>query len=361
MAAGLRLSWAPLLVPFLAAQLAFRRDGRRAKALQAGAFLLGAAAANAPAWYLLFAHTRDLLFGNLGYARLNTLYRVRTGYGIAMTFGGKLVQLKNVFGLAGNLLVLLAALVGVGLLALERARRRRRMRFEVVFLLLVVPFVIAGAMAPTPTWRQYYFAVMPFLALLALYAISDLRARAAREAGAVLLAGCVAVGALYHSPFGAYSMFRGLPRPEALWTPTRVHARAERLRRAMGDAGAKVLTLAPLYAVEVGLPVYGAFATGPFAWRVSPLLPPGEAAARGLPVAGRIEAFLRAERPPAILCGAEPGLEQPLEAAAERLGYRPTPLSDGFTLWRPPEEATATSPEGSPPTSGAPAGSQTPR
>jgi hypothetical protein len=35
-----------------------------------------------------------------------------------------------------------------------------------------------------------------------------------------------------------------------------------------------VLTLAPLYALEGGAAIYPAFATGPFAWRVAPLLDP---------------------------------------------------------------------------------------
>ena len=65
----------------------------------------------------------------------------------------------------------------------------------------------------------------------------------------------------------------------------------------------KVLTLAPLYAVEAKLPIYASFVTGPFAWRVSTLLSREARAERLIVGPAEIKSLMEEDPPIAILTG----------------------------------------------------------
>jgi 4-amino-4-deoxy-L-arabinose transferase-like glycosyltransferase len=352
MAVGIRSSLAPLVVPFLVAPVVFRAESARAKGWHALVFVAGGVLANAPAVYFVLTHFEDTVFGNLGYARLNTLYRQELSHRTAMTVAGKLVFLKErLFAKPGELPILVVAVYSLALVGVERLRTATRPRFEFVFLLLVTPFAFVGAMAPTPSWSQYYFAPVVLLLWLSLYALAQLRRTAPSEAAALLL-GVAALLSFVYAPLPRRmdAVVRDLVRP-ASWVPVRVHEEADTLRAAVeapGGAGA-VLTLSPLWAVEARLPIYPAFVTGPFGYRVSHLLPADEAAARGLPWGPDIKAFLEEHRPRAILTGHdEARVERPLIDAADALGYRPIETALGrvtggrgqaAVIWVPPERS----------------------
>jgi Dolichyl-phosphate-mannose-protein mannosyltransferase len=337
MAIGIRLSFAPLVVPFVLAVLVFCADTNQDKARNVIAFAAGGLLANLPAVYFLLTSYKDFVFGNLGYARLNTLYRQETLFAGAMTFAQKILYVKNsVFTKPGELVILVLTLYGLVLLKIDVMRRAVAPRFEILFLFIVLPFVCLGCVAPTPTWYQYYFAPIPFLILLILYILSDLRDVAlARAAGPVVLVGAF-ISFVYGSPFNSDSL---LTRPQS-WTPVRLQREAEIIRADVDSSSGEgeVLTLSPLYAIESGLPIYNEFVTGPFAWRVSHLLSDREAANRHLPRPSRIKSFLKKKRPRAILTGKEEDpLELPFVRSAERLGYRSKTTPTGVVIWLYPK------------------------
>ena len=341
MAIGIRLSFAPLVVPFLLAVVVFRAGTVRDKGLNAMAFAVGGLLANLPAVYFFFTSYEDFLFGNLGYAKLNTIYRQEMSFPGPMTFAGKVKDLKNsVFAKPAELLILVVTLYSLVLFGIDAMRSAARPRFEIVFLLLLLPFVYVGCMAPTPTWYQYYFAPVPFLILLSLYTLSNLRCPAFSEAAGLLLVVAAVIAFIYGSPLKSGSMVRGLMRPES-WTPIRLQREAENIRAYVDSRGGEgaVLTLSPLYAIEWGLPIYKEFVTGPFAWRVSHLLSEEEAANRGLPLRSRIKSFLEEKRPRAILTGKEKEqqLEIPLIRGAQQLGYQPIVTPTGVIIWLSPK------------------------
>jgi hypothetical protein len=340
MAIGIRLSFASLVIPFLLAGLVFRAGTVREKILNAISFAVGGLLANLPAVYFFFTSYEDFLFGNLGYAKLNTIYRQEMAFSGPLLFAEKVKYLVNsVFAKPGELLILVVTFYSLVLFGIDTIRSAARPRFEILFLLLLLPFVYVGCMAPTPTWYQYYFAPVPFLVLLSLYTLSNLRRPAFSHATGLLLV-VVAVSAfIYGSPLKDGSMVRGFMRPES-WTPVRLHREANNIRAYIdsrsGDGA--VLTLSPLFAIESGLPIYKEFVTGPFAWRVSHLLSEAEATNRGLPLRSQIESFVKEKPPRAILTGGEEKqLEIPLIRVAQQLGYQPIVAPSGVAIWLPPK------------------------
>ncbi|MGH9386884.1 MAG: hypothetical protein ACRD2N_21640 [Vicinamibacterales bacterium] len=334
MAVGIRLTFVPLIVPFLLAILLF--SVHAGKGLTALTFLLGILAANLPAIVFLVISPQEFWFGNLGYPSLNTLYRGATGYSDAMTLPGKFrFLLTEILERPTEVLILLVAISGVILLALERIRHRERFPFDVVFVLLCLPFAAVGALAPTPSWVQYYFVIIPFLVLLAVQALSALRTVAFSEALVTVLAVAAIMSFVYGSPLMRGATFRALTKPQLL-TAFEVQRQAQEIRRYIESAArneGEILTLSPLYAILSGLPIYEEFVSGPFGWRVSRLVSETEATDRGLPPAG-ISSFVQARRPRAILTGQdEVELEKPITVSAQALGYQPLTMPSGVVVW----------------------------
>ena len=219
-----------------------------------------------PALYMLGVAPAQFIFGNLGYAQLNTAYYQQAAAaagvaGAAMTLGGKLVTtVEYIVTQPGNLLLVLLA--GYGL---WRARRQLRHAAELLFLLLLVPCFLVGAYAPTPMQLQYIYLLFPLLALIFLAALAyDARPR--------LGAGLVAAAALISAILAVPRYVEGLQVAfdPAEWFPLKVHARGEYLGDLVGRR--PVLTLAPTYPLEGHTPIYPEFVTGVLGWRVAPLL-----------------------------------------------------------------------------------------
>ena len=341
MAIGIRLSFAPLVVPFLLAVWIFRAGTIRDKGLHVMAFAAGGLIANLPAVYFFFTTFENFVFGNLGYAKLNTIYYQEMLLSSGKTtFVGKGKDLMELFfGKLGQFLIMAVTLFSLALLGIDTMRSAMRPRFEILFLLLLLPFVYIGCIAPTPIQKQYYFALLPFILLLSLYAISDLRHYAFSKTAGMFFVIAALISFIYYTPIKNSDMVHGLMRPE-LWTPIRLHKEAENIRAYvdMRSGQGAVLTLSPLYAIESGLPIYKEFVTGPFAWRVSHLISEEESVNRGLPLNSRINEFLEEKRPRAVLTGKEKKqLEIPIIRGAQQLGYQPTVTPGGIVIWLSPK------------------------
>ena len=188
MAIGIRLSFAPLVFPFLVTLFVFPPCDLRSKTLAGLAFALGGLIANAPSIYFMLTCGPDFIFGNLSYATLNTLYRSQTNWAAAMTLAGKIRFFKDVvFDNPADLLIVVVSVYSLALLGIGKAREAVRTRLEVPFLLLCLPFLFAGSLAPTPSWYVYFFAPMPFILMLALYSLASLANEADLRSASILL------------------------------------------------------------------------------------------------------------------------------------------------------------------------------
>jgi len=331
MAIGIRLSFAPVIVPFLFAIAVHRPAATKDRVLRVVAFTIGGLLANLPAIYFCLTNYQQFVFGNLGYRQLQPKFPT------PMTFVEKIQYLKPVFAPPGDLLILLLAFYSLAVCGIELKRRSAQPRLETQFLLLLLVFILLGCIAPTPTFYQYHFALVPFLLLLMVYALSELRSMFAEVASLLLIVGSL-FSTVYVFPLKNAAKHRRFLAPDS-WTPMRVHAEAQWIRSHVDpEARAKVLTLSPLYAIESGLSIYNEFVTGPFAWRVSDLLPEKQAAQRGLPLLLEAARLFDEKRPHTVLTGKEgKELEIPLTREAERRGYKPVATPTGSVIWKSPE------------------------
>ncbi len=290
-----------------------------------------------PVLYLFWQAPSEFVFGNLTYAQLNTAAYTATYTTAAsaetfpMTLPQKLAQTIRFIGLeAGNLL-----LVAVTAYALWRVRRQivARTTPELSFLLLLVVSLLAGAFAPTPLQLQYIYALFPTFALLFLAAL----ARDAQPQNAIRF---VTVAAVIAVLFAAPRHIEGAATVFVLdeWIPLKVHSRGEYATSLAKQA--PIVTLAPIYALEGNATVDVALATGPFGWRVAPLLEPSTRARFGIKGAAELLPEATDALPRAILTGihdSDADLERPLLDYAQVHGYAPLPLPGRGTLWVLPQ------------------------
>jgi hypothetical protein len=331
---GVRLTTAPAVAAFAGWALADIRAPGRRRVMAAGLLLLGMAVALSPCAWLFLQSPRGFVFGNFGYPTLNSAFRVAHGSMTGSTTpSGKVGYFfsRIVFSSSSGFLVLLIALT----IWLRRGRHlsgqeRRTGREEMRFLGLLAVFLLSGSFAPAPMFIVYFYAPVPFAILWLSYAWRPLLGEKRHSGGlpsptksfisqkcaAAMLAVCCLAG-------GFSSYRRGITalRP-GQWVPLQVRHSGVDLRRQLLSAGAPsgpILTMAPIIPLEGGLDIYEQFATGPFAFRVAPMVPESDRRALHL-IDGHDLSQLLSQRPPmAVLFNVEePSEEEPMLGAVPK-------------------------------------------
>ncbi len=325
---GLRITFAPLVAPFGLALMLYMPPPRWrprtmlcfAAGLFVGTFGILCLAIEAP---------EQTFFGNFEFARINVQYRYSSGGPRTMTVLKKVRYLwKEILRREFPLLAACAWPMLVSRFARTAGDQRR---FEGRFVWLTMPFVLMGCFAPTPLYPQYFYPLVPFLILAALYALASIPPQTVWFRRTLAVSSLIVVISCALGNH-AYSHLRDLRSPKE-WIPFRLHARGERLRAKVPSG--RVLTLAPLYPLEGGLSIYPSFSTGPFAWRLAPFVEPAKAARLGLTTPLTIASALDADAPSAILLHIEPDREIALRLYAEGRGYTAIDDLDGGELWMP--------------------------
>ena len=318
LAVGFRITWAPIALPMLGVIVHARRRVVNSLAVFSRGALLGLA----PLIWLFVIAPEQTLFGNFEFPKVNVLYRLAKGEERTMTFVKKAVFFAQEIIRPELALVALLALTA---LVWWRAKNRATDALWLPGLLALLPFILLGSFAPSPLFSQYFYAPVPFAILAAVFALAAAYrdAPGLRSAAPALLAGVavsVAVGARNLSSLDV------LFSPAA-WVPVQCHAAAQPLRAAVPPG--RVLTLAPLHALEAGCKIYPAFSTGPFAWRVARFVAPERRAALRLVSPDELADYLRPDPPAAILLGEDPKGEKLFTAYAAAHGYLPASPDQG--------------------------------
>ena len=207
----------------------------------------------------------------------------------------------------------------------SRAKNRAGDPLWLMGFVAMIPFVLIGSFAPSPLFSQYFYAPVPFAILAGVLALAAAfrEAPPRRPATSALLAGVVIASAVGARNFSSVT---DLFSP-AVWVPIQGHAEAQPMRAAATPG--RVLTLAPLSAIEAGYAIYPAFSTGPFAWRVARFVAPERRARLRLVSPDELESYLRGDPPAALLLGEDKKGEKPFAAYAATHGYLPAPLGQG--------------------------------
>ena len=325
LAIGLRITHAPLIAPFGLATLLWADKRRLATT---AAYSAGLLAGLAGVFAMCLISPEGFLFGNFEFAQVNVTYRFATGEPRTMTLLKKLrFFAKEVLRPDAGLAI--ATLVPCIAATWHMNRTRQRLRIELRFLLLLLPFVLMGALAPAPVFKQYFYALTPFLALAGIYALATLPS-GSRAAHTSWFA--AATGLLLSVGFNVreYKELHELFSPSK-WTTVRIHNQAQALR-ALAAQG-PILTLAPILPLEAGLTIDPSFATGPFAWRISPYVEPAKASRLRIVSNTTLVPRLNAAPPAGILLGMEKSGEELLAEYAKQHGYLRMPLEGDAEIW----------------------------
>ena len=333
-----RISFTLVAVPFLGMCLVVPKGVELKRRLVAGllpcacGMLVGAL----PAIVLFALAPSRFVYSNVLYHRIEPIWRRELNVGGPLTLLQRLAYARAVMGEPGNLLILLGFSVTAWLPRVLKDPDGLGKHIEVTFVWILLPFLLIGSFAPSPMFRQYLYAPMPFLVLGLVHGMAALRDREqARRWPFQMLTLMVLLSC-------AYWPIQWRPSPRLFkageWYPVAAHRLGQDIRDKVGEG--KVLTLAPLFPLEGGLEIYPEFATGPFAWWRAHLIP--EETRKKLGVVGRedLDELLEEHPPAAILVGYEPHwivLEDAFIAYAEANGYTPIALPDEKTLWVAPD------------------------
>jgi 4-amino-4-deoxy-L-arabinose transferase-like glycosyltransferase len=336
LAIGTRLTALPLVLPFLAGGLFLRPDtGKHESLVSTAWFVAGITVALLPLLLFFAAAPDGFLFGNFGYPGLNTAYRQASGYTRAMSSPGKLLYFLERAADPGNLLIFVLlgfVIVKIGVRNLWSASQR-----PLAFALALIGFALAGSLAPTPAFRQYLYALIPFSLLAALIGIDRLRRGPYRRTVLRLFAVAVIICALRGIP-SYWTVFR--PGSSEPAVAAEIHRLGREIRSAVGAD--KVLTLGSILPLEGGADIYSQLVTSPFVWRTAHLLSPEQRARLGIVSQNELADLLQKEPPAGVLVGLEPGgLEEPFVQYASESGFRPLKLTDAITIWLPAADGQA--------------------
>lgn len=241
----------------------------------------------------------------------------------AMALGAK-VKLAYDMWLGGTnltivlMIALLLAYVVSSFALRETLRKLLNPRLLVAAGALIV--TVALSFIPTPSFPQYFAQPLVCLFLLTGLLFASLGPQMRTALNPAFVAATVVI-LLINGPRLAQSLPR-LASP-ASWTVMRTHnygvALASRLKE-LGVTG-KIATLAPVYPLEGQLDVYPEFSTGQFVYRVADITKPELLRYYRTTSPNKVEAFLAADPPAAILIGFDPELEAPMLRFAQSHGY----------------------------------------
>jgi hypothetical protein len=301
--------------------ITFRRDALRVML----PFGVGAAIGFLP--ILPYLTDPDLFrFNNLGYHQLNTQWREITGYPGATSLPAKIVFAFAVLRQPDNLFVFMGIAFGLvlpfeGFPSLKRSITRTSAGAVLALLLLIVS--IPTAVAPTPSFVQYYAMPVSFLFLLLVFACASHSGRVSTLNRRWLV--ILMIGALAHAGPAMLKRVASLTERQA-WAGFRVHDVSMGIRNAIanhgGDVHWPVATLSPVPVIEANLPLYPQFSTGPFLYRIGDLLTPEQRKKFVGTSQATVGELLSADPPAAILAGFEKDLDNPLIEYAQAHDYR---------------------------------------
>lgn len=332
-----RLTFAPALLGFLLFGVLMPGWTVRQKAALACVFTLGFAAALVPSGWVWAQSPANAYFGNFQYPALNTKYHYDTNYVGRFTFN---VPQKLLFVLKRFIRYpaygVAAAAFFVLLYRTLRWREIARDRGQcVVFAAAAIAtLLLAGGLVPSPLFRQYLSANLPFLVVTPALCLACRPDLLTIRFGRVL-----AGGLLLAVVFGVRHLDGVATVPFAdRWVPVRVHQAGVRLTRSV-NADAGVLTTAPVYVFEGGGQILTEMTTGRFGLRAAEYLTADQKAQYLMGDSDDMVRTFKGQHPPAavLIAGFDAEADPLFRQAAVDHGYRHVDLPGKLDLWvRPP-------------------------
>ncbi|MEO7319029.1 MAG: hypothetical protein ABIZ56_08585 [Chthoniobacteraceae bacterium] len=327
LAAGIRLTVAPILIPLWISIWFFPSPLRR-RAIIAALYVIVATATFAPSLYYLAAHTDPFLFGNFEFPRLRLLDPENERIQKTMH---PLRKLRFFFKeVAIPSLPLFLSFIAFAIApAWKFFRNRTPELIGTALILAILPFALIGCFTPSRYQYQHYFIIIPLLVLGVVFGTSILSPRKWMPIAASAFFLICLCSFTYKSSNDIS------PGPVSDWFPNRTALIAYKI--AEQSPHGPILTLAPIFPMEAGLRTYSEFSTGPFAWKSARFVAAERRAALHLVAPDDLATLLTTNPPGGILTGVEESiLEKPLVEYSRTHQFTPIKLSKERTLWLPP-------------------------
>jgi len=237
------------------------------------------------------------------------------------------------------LLILTAALVLTTLLLRCRLTFSSKPKFVLTALLPAVFFAIA--FIPPTMWRQYLAIPVPFLVIALAYPLRYLKDSASFPP-AVFKTGTIAVTAcamfcVFARPLPLVRI-AALASPES-WTPIRLHKVAADIAQKT-QPPKRILTLAPLYALEGGAKIYPELAAGSIVYRIADSMTPAARKLTHTIGPDTLKQLIQSQPPGAVILGVEfDFLEAPLLNLIVKPDWRRRSYPAGVVACFPPDTA----------------------
>jgi len=228
---------------------------------------------------------------------------------------------------------LLTVLLGAGLWLAAFIRRKNAdttaHRPLILAAVLAAAFFLIALIIPS-SWEQYFAMPIPFLILSMAYPLAGF-CTAVYSNRIKLTAAAIIFLSLVLNP-DPLKLLPAVTLPSQ-YVPVQIHAIANDIASKVGKEN-RVLTLAPLFAIEGGCEIYPQLAAGPFAYRIADSMTVRERTAAKAVGPTEIAELAQKNPPSAILLGTEPPqLENPLRAIAPPTWKTQTYLDSQLTLF----------------------------
>lgn len=286
---------------------------------------LGIVAGLLPALYYFMKYPDFFVFNNYGYHKINTLWIEVSGVASGMSAAAKvLFGWRMLLDLPGNIVLFVALtfvfFAAAGGWGLKKDTLKGLLRMDVLLAALLVLFATLAYFMPSPLRVQYAALLIPFAIVLTacLYGFVSERNRQWVK----VLFVCLFLVSVSSGRVGLFKYIDRLYDTDE-WVGVKIHDSALNVRESIGggEGEGKVATLAPLFAVEAGLPIYRELATGPFLYRVGDLMQAGIRDYYGGTSPASLAGLLDEDPPGAILVGFEGPLDVPFKRYAAENGY----------------------------------------
>ena len=350
LAAGIRLTFAPIFLPLILSLLLGPSSLiRRQRGLALLLAAIAALVALSPAIWLATAAPQKFLFGNLGYPRLSTMYYAGWDHH-GMTFTGKVLSMLEKFATdPGNAFLLLAFIAAIFVFGSSDARvassandktatQASQLRGEFRLVLGMLTALWIGVMAPTPIQQQYNYMLVPFMVLAIFYSFAAITSAAAlQNCTRIITVAAIIIGGIGLPRW--YWPVVDLPLPSR-WKPVMQHRMAQWIVSETGPT-ARVLTIESAVPLEAGLEIYPQYAVGRFIFLVQRFQSPQLRQKYDIVGPDELPELLAQHPPDAVFARIQLHLQdqadEPLILYAQRHHFRPVTSPDGqYRLWLSP-------------------------
>lgn len=283
---------------------------------------------------LFYSQDIDVLsFNNYGYHQLNTKWRLLTGYGSTLFFKPKLSFALNIFKTPINICLILSITLISLIKYYQFLKHKNSSKFfntETFLTYSLFIFSLIAALAPSPSFPQYYAMPISFLYILIATPFKP-KSQYNQSLENTILSLLTLISTLITIPETNERIYI-LSKGQNNWSSIKIHNSAKAIQTILNNHAHKekynIATLSPLYAIESNLSIYPEFSSGPFLYRVGDLLTSSQRMHYTGTSPNSLHQLFLNNPPDAIIVGFEDNLDKPFIDYALSNSYKQIKLKD---------------------------------